>query len=180
MTISAIIDRIKDLRPTLDEIKKKYKGIGSKGAASILNTFELQYRPKEGRFSNTIEELVTCTNIHEMIWAGIQFNSSYKSLPKDITRGFEFAGFYDNVLAVDNTTKEVVYMDFYQPNQNYIDFRCAENPEKLMDTLLYLLEIDLDFQFQGKEFKGIMLNKLIQLAGGDKYRLFYQFVHKGY
>jgi hypothetical protein len=49
------------------------------------------------------------------------------------------------VLVVDVPTGEIFYVDFYNANQNYVEFKCAENPDKFIDGLLYLLEIDLDF-----------------------------------
>jgi hypothetical protein len=80
-----------------------------------------------------------------MVWAGIQFNNKYEALPKHIGSGYEFASLNDCVLVVDVPTGEIFYVDFYNANQNYVEFKCAENPDKFIDGLLYLLEIDLDF-----------------------------------
>jgi len=180
MNLENIISKVKELKPTLEEVKEKYLGIDSEGANAILRTFDLAYNAVKVNFSNIIEELVTCTNIYEMVWAGIQFNNKYDALPSEIALGYEFAGFNDCVLALETSSKEIIYVNFYEPNQNYIEFRCAKSPDKFIDMMLYLLEIDLGFQFRNKALDDDITEKLIGLAGGDSYRLFCEFIIKSY
>jgi hypothetical protein len=173
MTIEDIITRIDQIKPTKSEVEgfiedKEY-------ADYVFNAYSIKVGVIDNKLT-LIENLILNTSFNKIDFAGIVFNNSLQLITVNDKDLIAFAMFQENYLCLNNRMDRFYYVDFYDPNNKPIVVQCDLVQSRLIESFLYLIELDINFTYRDRAIEPKEIETLSRIAGGAEYKSFFDIV----
>jgi len=177
MKIDEVIRKVGMIKPTRSELESN---IEDKDYIDyLLNCYSVDYENLDGNLS-MLENLVLNTSFSSIDFAGITFNRSIDDLIIEGENLKVFAHFQENQLCFDESLEHFYFVDLYEPNSKPIVIKCPMVPEKFVDSMLKLMELDIGFTYRDKAIDLVEIENLVRIAGHAGFMAFFNIVMSQY